>query len=287
MNRYVTLFDSGYAAKGDAMLRSLARTSRDPYEVTVIALDDAVAARSFANAVVVPVAVLEAAVPGLDTLRRLRKHNEWCWTLASVALRWKLGQVEPGEVVTYLDADLWFYSDPAALLRELGDGSIAVVPHRFPPEYAHYAASSGTFNVSWVSLRRDWVGRACAEAWAGEVLADCSELRGGDQRCLDAWPARYGAALCTLRPGAGVAPWNVWGYEVAPGDPPTVNGSPVVFYHYHELALPPCGAPTGVGIESAGRTQYLDGYRLTLGYPLRRGDIETFYRGYLKELGAC
>ena len=285
MRHYVTLFDSNYLVKGLLMLRSLQRVSRGPYEVTVIALDERVASLKSANAVFVPYAALETAVTALREVRRIRTRREWCWSLASAALRWRMTQVEPNEIVTYLDSDLGFYSDPEACFGELGDRSIGIVPHRFAAEYESYIDTSGEFNVSLVSLRNDEVGRRCAEVWTQQVLENCSESDCGDQRYLDAWPTEYGDHLCVFgSPGIGVAPWNVFGYEVttAPAGV-TANGHPVVFYHYHELVDALGKAPPTTMPETVGGARYLDGFRLTLGYPLRAVDIDTFYRSYCRD----
>ena len=288
-HHYLTLFDTTYAVKGALMLESLARRSGEPHEVTVIALDD-VAARVAAacpGVAVTPLAALEAAVPGLAAARAARTWREYCWTLASVALRWRLAQLAPGDVLTYLDADLGFFSDPAACHAELGDRSIGIVLHNFAEAAEGRIESSGLFNVSWVSMRNDEAGRACAVDWAGCVLARCAETDCGDQRYLSAWPARYGAALHVFAsPGIGVAPWNVFGYRVENGHAVTVNEHPVVFYHYHELQPPSGNAPTGHGFECkpdvCHRTLlFLDGFQLTIGYPLRPVDIDAFYRPYL------
>lgn len=270
---YLTLFDSSYAVKGALMLASLADHSSEPYEVTLIALSDCVAAIPWINTRVVSVAALEAAVPGLQAARAQRTWREYCWTLASVATRWRLAQLEPGEALTYLDADLGFFGDPAACFAELGNRSIGIVPHRFAPVHRDYEAASGLFNVSWLSLRNDDIGRACVEDWAGRVLARCSESECGDQRHLDAWPDRYGAALHVFdSPGIGVAPWNVFAYRVEPGHTVTVDEQPVVFYHYHEFRREPNPANR--------HGPCLDEFCLSGYSRLRPIDIDVFYRDY-------
>lgn len=276
MSRYLTLFDSTYLIKGLLMLDSLAHHSAGPVRVDVIALDD-VTANVLARVALPHVRVtklvdLETAAPELLVAKVNRSYREYCWTLASVALRWRLGQVPPDEVVTYVDADLGFYSDPAACFAELGNRSIGIVPHRFAPAYQAYEATSGRFNVSWVSLRHDQIGRACADAWCAQVLEQCDALTCGDQRYLDAWPALYDDALHVFEsPGIGVAPWNVFDYRVESNHKVTVDGHPVVFYHYHELQREPADGRCGLR---------LDEFRLTLGYPLRDVDLDVFYRDY-------
>jgi len=287
MRHYITLFDSTYLVRGMLMLRSLRRVSRTPYEVTVIALDEHVANLKFRGATFVSYATLESAVPALREVRQTRTRREWCWSLASVALRWRLAMVAPDDIVTYLDADLGFFGDPEACFAELGNRSIGIVPHRFAPAYDDYTDTSGEFNVSWVSLRNDEIGRRCADEWMAQVLAHCSEADCGDQRYLDAWPDRYGDRLCVFEsPGIGIAPWNVFGYDVSISHlGTTVNGHQAIFYHYHELVDAP-GDPPGMGLKTINGATYLDGFLLTVGYPLRPIDIDTFYRDYCRDYRA-
>jgi hypothetical protein len=54
------------------------------------------------------------------------------------------------------------------------------------------------------------------------------------QICLNDWETKFNNVAIINHPGAGVAPWNVQKYKVE--KKPTVDGKPVVFYHYHQLA---------------------------------------------------
>jgi hypothetical protein len=61
----------------------------------------------------------------------------------------------------------------------------------------------------------------------------------GDQKYLDAWPARFPGRVRVIRhPGAGLAPWNFMGHRIELDGPvPRVDGEPLVFYHFHGLKL--------------------------------------------------
>ncbi len=55
---------------------------------------------------------------------------------------------------------------------------------------------------------------------------------------LDEWAELYRRLTIFRYPGAGLAPWNIERYDL--GDTPTgpsVNGKPVIFYHYHGLRV--------------------------------------------------
>lgn len=61
----------------------------------------------------------------------------------------------------------------------------------------------------------------------------------GDQKYLDEWPDRYPACHILMHPGAGIAPWNYAQYQFgvdAVGNI-TVDGSPLIFYHFHQFQL--------------------------------------------------
>ena len=45
-----------------------------------------------------------------------------------------------------LDADLFFFSDPAPLFEEMGASSVAIIPHRFPAANAPRFERYGIFN---------------------------------------------------------------------------------------------------------------------------------------------
>jgi hypothetical protein len=60
----------------------------------------------------------------------------------------------------------------------------------------------------------------------------------GDQNYLDEWPALYPGLVISPNPGVGLAPWNVTKHSIGNHqNGPTVDGRPVVFYHYHSLSM--------------------------------------------------
>lgn len=286
MRTYGTLYDTAYSINGLLMIGSLlAHATRDT-RVHALCLDREAAHRTLrwaeqrgeARVSVIMLDALTAATPGLQQARANRPYREFCWTLASVLTRHLMNTaVENGATLAYCDADLWWFSDPEMCWAEMGPASLGAHEHRFPasaPEGSGYtlvpaaekAASSGRFNVGFVGFRRDAVGKQCAERWSTQVLARCDAGTCGDQRYLDEWPGLYGNWLHVFRsPGIGVATWNVWGCDVRPGTPPTVDGAPVAFYHFHEWKRTPCGPMFA---------------RRSLGYPLREIDIQAIYEPY-------
>src|SRR6185295_7490482 len=101
---------------------------------------------------------------------------------------------------------------------EIGEKSIGIVPHRFPPHRKHLEKEVGKFNVSWVTFKVP-VGFKCLEQWAKNCREKCSAKEGcGDQVYLDSWGTDYPGEVCEIQNiGVGVAPWNISQYGVASG----------------------------------------------------------------------
>ena len=66
--------------------------------------------------------------------------------------------------ITYLDADLLFYSSPNKIFKEIDNSSIAIIEHRFSPPFKNLEIN-GRFCVEWNSFRRDKEGMECLENW--------------------------------------------------------------------------------------------------------------------------
>jgi hypothetical protein len=163
---------------------------------------------------------------------------EYYFTLTPDLPRYVLAK-SGAEIVSYVDADLRFYSDPAPVLNLLDGKTTLIVPHGFPDRLAHLK-SHGTFNVGLVGFRRSAEADACLERWRVQCLEWCYDRvedgKFADQAYLDDWPERVPGTVVVDRPGVGLAPWNFMRYSInAEAQPPTVDGDPLVFFHFHAL----------------------------------------------------
>lgn len=240
---FCTLFDSGYLLKGVAMLKSLARHCPDAH-LHVLCMDrqtqDILTKLGLPHISCIPLSDLEDEA--LLEAKKDRGVAEYCWTL-SPCLPWYVLQNNPQiDFITYLDADLLFYSSVQPLFDEIGDSSIAIIEHRFTPRLQDREVN-GRFCVEWVSFRRDEEGMACLSRWREQCIEWCyyrlEEGRMGDQKYLDEWPARYPSCHILQHPGAGIAPWNyaqyAFGLDLSGGI--TVQDAPLIFYHFHQFQL--------------------------------------------------
>jgi hypothetical protein len=212
--------------------------------VFVLCLDDL--AREILQAlridgcVCIPIDLIERGA--LLTAKNNRNRAEYCWTLSSCFTAWLMENREEIDLLTYLDADMMFYSSPEPLFAELENASIGIVEHRFIPRLAHLE-SKGRFCVEWVSFRRDEQGLACLYEWREQCLEWCYDRledgRMGDQKYLDSWPADYTRTRVLGHVGSGVAPWNYANYRYRTDEHGKilVDGLPLIFFHFHQFQL--------------------------------------------------
>ncbi len=143
------------------------------------------------------------------------------------------------DLITYLDADLFFYSDPSPLFAQMGVESVAIIGHRFPQSLQHLHAL-GIYNVGWLSFRRDEHAHQCLSWWRERCNEWCCDHpdngRFADQKYLDDWPTRFKGVIVLLHKGANLAPWNLANHQLKlKAKRPWVEDQPLIFFHFHSL----------------------------------------------------
>lgn len=220
---------------------------------------------------------LEAAYPALADARSNRTLIEFYFTCTPSLVCFVLDRVSPDDVVTYVDGDLYFFSDPHPLFEELGDGAVSIIPHRFPPKL-QYLEKYGLYNVGWMSFRNDSRGRAIATWWQERCNEWCYDVLDGDrfadQKYLDRIATDFPGVVVIRNPGANLAPWNLGGHRLSSkGDALIVDETwPLIFFHFH-------------GLRRVGRRTYIPGhfrYRAPFGGLIRT----ALYRPYIDRLEA-
>ena len=242
-HHYCTYFDRNYLARGLTLYRSL--QAYDPgCQMSVLCLDDltfdVVTRLMLPGLHPLALADFEAGDAALLQAKLNRSRVEYYFT-CSPALPAYLFRTQPDlEAVTYLDADLYFFGTPAPLFEEIGDASIAIIAHRFPPSGAAMTELFGIYNVGWLTFRRDEQAAACLAWWRQQCLDWCSDsnMRGqyGDQKYLDDWPQRFAGVHVIQHKGANVAPWNLTTYPIRwRHDQVWVDDQSLIFYHFQML----------------------------------------------------
>jgi hypothetical protein len=265
---YCTLFDKNYLIQGVALHSSLLRHAGD-FTLYALCMDSVSYAllKKMNSASLVPIAVDELITGEVMEVRRRTTHGQFCWVCQSLVCEYILNRFAV-DMVTYLEADSLFFSDPEALFAEIGARSVSVVPHNFSAEFNN-SATAGKFCIQFNAFRNDHKARqvlADWKQWCFKYDRSLPHTYPG-QTCLDDWPARFDCVAVIKHKGAGVAPWNIRGYQLCTGDTgPKVDDVPVVFYHYHQYGRLKCGA------HELG------------GYPITEQVVNCIYRPYVREL---
>ncbi len=281
LNRqYCTECDHRYLSRCLALTRSLRRFVPDAV-MWVLCLDDAaheiLIYKQEPGIRIISNRDFEASDPELVTAKHDgRSLIEYYFSTKPSLISYVFKHAADADVVSYVDADIWFFGDPAPFFAEAGDAPILLTPHRFPPEIA-YMASWGTFNAGWLSFRRSEEGLACLEWWRQRCIEWCCDWideandRNGDQRYLNRFPKLFPGTHLSAHSGANLAPWNVNGSNLAlkNGDV-VVDGRPLIFFHFHGIK------PLALNVF---RTAH-DAYRA----PLDRLMREALYRPYIAEM---
>lgn len=249
MRNFCTLFDSNYLSRGLTLYDSLAATGED-FRLYVFCFDDAACGvlRRLDRKRLIPVSLTEFESPDLLRIKPGRSRAEYCWTCTSHTIRYALDTFSLPEI-TYLDADMFFYAPPSAILEEFdrSGASVLITPHRYTRRY-DISWRSGIYCVQFVTFRADPKGLRALDWWRERCLEWCyarvENGKFGDQKYLDDWPTRFEGVHVLEHLGGGVAPWNVQQYDIFPRNGKlwgkerrTDREFEVVFFHFHNVRM--------------------------------------------------
>jgi len=190
----------------------------------------------------IAMADIESDHPDLAAAKQNRSKVEYYFTCSPFIPTYILEVDSSVESITYLDADMWFYSSPEPIFGEIGDASIAIIEHRYPPARLDELSKHGVYNVSYLTFRRDGPAAQCLSWWRDRCVEWCYDRvedgKFADQKYLDDWPERFNGVHVIKHPGAGLAPWNWMNSRLdIAGNLLTVDGGPLIFYHFHGLRI--------------------------------------------------
>lgn len=182
---------------------------------------------------------LEDFEKGDDELKKAKQNRtkiEYYFTCSPSLPLFILKNNAQVDIITYLDSDIYFFSDPAPIYDEIADNSIAIIAHRFPPGFRNME-EFGIYNVGWLSFRRDEKGFACLRWWRARCLEWCHDRRENgrfaDQKYLDNWPDIFKGVIVLGHKGANLAPWNLANYKLQVKEGSVwVDEQPLIFFHF-------------------------------------------------------
>ena len=243
---FCTLFNSFYLSRGLLMYRSLAKQSSD-FHLYVFAFDDVtydfLKKENYPNLTVISLKEFED--PELLKVKPQRNAGEYCWTCASSTILYSIEKYKL-DICTYIDADMYFYSDPKVLVEEMGDKSVLITEHRFTEAYSG-SAIYGKYCVQFVTFKNNAKGMEVLQWWRNACINWCygrlEDDKFGDQKYLDDWTTRFDCVHELEHLGGGIAPWNLQQYEFKNAAGNKIAGKEIksgklfeaVFFHYHGL----------------------------------------------------
>lgn len=243
---YCTFFDSGYFAKGTALIESI-RSNGDTNEILVLCLDDFTltyleSRASELNLRLVTLKDLMEEYPELEIAKNNRTKIEFLFTITPFVVKFALvGKLE-NHMMIYLDADLYFFGDPHVVIREIGNSSISIIKHNYPWFLRRLEGKYGTYNVGLLAFRNDDEGTKVVDWWASSCVEWCFDYpkdgKYADQGYLNSFHKISRSVKVLTHPGFNVAPWNsASGTISVENDSINVKGAELVFFHFHGLRL--------------------------------------------------
>lgn len=277
MEHFCTLFNTNYLSRAMVMYDSLVETGVE-FKLYVFAFDDTVYdlfTNKYKRDNVIAISLAEFEDEELLRIKPTRSAGEYCWTSTPSTILYCLEKYNIPSC-TYIDADLYFYSDPSVLNREMGDKSVLITEHRFTKEYEK-GKENGNYCVQFMTFKNNPDGLEVLRWWRNACIEWCyarsEDGKFGDQKYLDDWLVRFKGVHSLKHLGGGIAPWNVqqysfdmnngkvYGIETATGDK-----FEAVFFHFHSLKF------------------YTNNTVWISNYPTPRSAFDFLYYPYVKAL---
>lgn len=242
LHHYCTLFDKHYLYKGLTLYHSL-QESGASFHFWILAMD-AECQAILKKLKLKHVSIIELSDfedSELCAVKEDRTPVEYCWTITPSLPLYLLENKALSEV-TYIDADLYFFSQPQPIFDEFGKNSVLLIEHRYSPAQRALEKFSGKFNVQFMTFRNNSAGVRALRWWRERCLEWCyhryEDGKLGDQRYLHDWETRFSGVHVLQHLGAGVAPWNIQQYTVEKNKQGIlVAGAPLIFYHFHAYKM--------------------------------------------------
>lgn len=243
MRYFCTFFDHRYLPKGLALYQSLILHCSHPFQLSILCLDrpchQTLSQLNLPFIQLIELSELEQADPALLRTKTERTLAEYYFTCKACLPAYLFEQQSHIDFLTYLDADLFFFSSLDPIYQATADYSVAITGHRFSPANQSLEVF-GLYNAGWMAFRRDTQGLACLRWWRERCIEWCYDRvegqRFADQKYINLWPALFQGVLALPHKGTNLAPWNIDNYQITRRDNQLwVDEQPLIFYHFTSL----------------------------------------------------
>lgn len=249
MQIFCTLFNVAYLDKAITMYHSLEKVSNE-FTLYALAMDD----RCYEILVdldfrcLKPIKLSDFEYDELLKIKSDRTFGEYCWTCSASLISYVFHEYNEPHC-TYIDADLYFFSDPIVLMNEMiqKHASVLIVGHRFNAYNRDLMCRTvGKYCVQYNTFLNNEKANMLLDIWRRQCIAYCScdgdGVHWADQKYMDNWTLDYDFVHETINMGAGIAPWNLSQYKLSSiNDTGCVIVSKdkvdysTVFYHFENI----------------------------------------------------
>ena len=242
---FCTYFDINYIHRGLALYNSLEREA-SKFTLWILCFDDMtykiLMKLRLPNARLIHRQEFESGDDELVRAQQNRSMVEYYWTCTPSLPLYVLKQQDI-DLICYLDADTFFFSNPKTVFDAMNHGSIFIVPHDYDEKIFRGKHEPGRFNVGVLIFRSDEIGLQCLRRWRDQCIEWClleaANGKWGDQGYLDEWPQRFSGVIISDRPGIHGGPWNIGKYRLGldPKGSLLLNNDCLVCYHFHGVSM--------------------------------------------------
>jgi len=242
MTVYVTHCDGNYITRVISLEESL-RKNGDFRTLYIIAHDQAtrvqIESLNLKFSRVIELSELEQQYPELRVAKMNRSRVEYIFCLSPFVVSYA-HFISGSSMVTYLDADLYFFKSPEFAMEGFSENAnVSIIEHSFHPKFLHLS-EYGTFNVGWMSFRMQKHGNSTLDWWKSACIESTSTLVSekvyADQKYLNEFSSQFNETQVNVKLGLNVAPWNIENY-LQKNTSEMEAFSNLVFFHFSGLRM--------------------------------------------------
>jgi hypothetical protein len=243
--KYCTYFDKNYLSRGLALYDSLLKNSKRNFHLYIIAFDKFtymfLKKKNFKQVTCIYYEDFEN-----DELKKIKKSRtlvEYLWTCTPSIIIFLMKKYKLASC-TYIDADIYFFSDPEIVYKKKFNYSVLITSHNYHPKYDQ-SRTSGKYCVQYLTFKNNKEAFKILNWWKKKCIKWCfNKFEGnkfGDQKYLDSWPSKFTGVEVSKHLGLGVAPWNIKRFKIKKAKKLFIienyKNYELVFYHFHDLKM--------------------------------------------------
>ncbi|MDD3488179.1 MAG: hypothetical protein PHH35_02395 [Candidatus Pacebacteria bacterium] len=184
--------------------------------------------------------------------KKNRTWAEYCWTCTASLILFLFKKYPELEIMTYLDADLYFFNDPKPFFDEFNNSSIFITKNNLAPEYKRLSVY-GKYSVQFNIFRNNEDSLKALNWWRKKTINWCrsrsrnlfhfmqkkkQNMQGGDQIYLENWPLKFKNVQVLKNEKLCLAPFNISQYPIfLKNNTIHIEDSVLIFYHFHSFEI--------------------------------------------------